>query len=102
MFRVLMNKFHYNSAIETVTNIKDDDEYYFRNGVENFNRIYFKYQTEWKTSDIGEKIIRICKMTDHRRSDLIQFYLYISKYRQDAFFDIGLYLLIARCYGIQK
>lgn len=52
-----------------------------RFGVENFNKIFFKYPPEWKTADVGEKIIGIRKMTIHWKDDDIKFMLYVRKYK---------------------
>lgn len=53
----------YNSVVDAIT-IKDEDgsENYFRKGNEHFSSIYFKYPPEWRTSDVGEKIIFVCNM----------------------------------------
>ena len=53
-----------------------------RFGVENFNRLYFKYPPEWKTSNIGEKIIGVRNMTIHWKDANFQFILYVRKYKQ--------------------
>lgn len=55
---------------------------FFHNGEDNFNRIYFHYPAEWKTSNIGEKIIGIRNMTIHWKDGSLRFILYIRKYRQ--------------------
>lgn len=71
----------YNSTVDAVSNTDEKgDETYFQNGIQHFNRIYFKYPPEWKTSNIGEKIIGIRRMNMHRKTDTIRFNLYIRKY----------------------
>ena len=76
----------YNSTVDAVSNIDEKgDETYFQNGIQHFNRIYFKYPPEWKTSNIGEKIIGIRRMNMHRKTDTIRFNLYIRKYSWDPF-----------------
>ena len=52
-----------------------------RFGVEHFNRLYFKYPPEWKTSNIGEKIIGVRNMTIHWKDADLQFVLYVRKYK---------------------
>ena len=81
----------YNSFIDAVTN---NDENYFQNGEKHFNRIYFKYPPEWKTSNVGEKIIGIRNMKFNvRKCCQLEFILYIRKYKQDKFAELakGLY-----------
>lgn len=85
----------YNSVKDVIT-AKDEDgcEYYFRNGIEHFNRIYFKYPPKWMTSDIGEKIIEVCNMKISIRQRMqLEFVLYIRKYKKDKFDELaeGLY-----------
>ena len=46
------------------------------------NRIEFIYPPEWKTSNVGEKIIGIRNMTIHRKEGTLQFMLYIRKYKR--------------------
>lgn len=76
----------YNSTVDAVSNTDEKgDETYFQNGIQHFNRIYFKYPPEWKTSNIGEKIIGIRRMNMHRKTDTIRFNLYIRKYSWDPF-----------------
>ena len=60
----------YNSTVDALES-KDEDGYsiYFQNGNQHFNRIYFKYPLEWKTSNVGEKIIGIRRMNIHRKTD---------------------------------
>lgn len=85
----------YNSCIDAVTNIdEDNEESYFQNGKDHFNRIYFKYPPEWRTSNIGEKIIGIRNMQfSVRKCCVLHFVLYIRKYKQDKFDELakGLY-----------
>lgn len=71
----------YNSTVDAIMNTDNEgDDVYFQNGIQHFNRIYFKYPPEWKTSNIGEKIIGIRRMNMHRVSDTIRINLYIRKY----------------------
>lgn len=86
----------YNSYTDAITNVDKEtgDKSYFRNGNEHFNRIYFKYPPEWKTSNVGEKIIGVRNMRISIRKHLqLEFTLYIRKYRQDKFKELakGLY-----------
>lgn len=86
----------YNSYRDAVTNVDNQsgDEAYFQNGPKHFNRIYFKYPPEWKTSNVGEKIIGVRNMKfSVRKCCQLEFELYIRKYRQDKFDDLakGLY-----------
>ena len=78
----------YNSTVDALES-KDEDGYsiYFQNGNQHFNRIYFKYPLEWKTSNVGEKIIGIRRMNIHRKTDSIKFNLYIRKYLWEPFND---------------
>ena len=79
----------YNSIKDDIT-IKDMFGHidYFRNGIEHFYRIYFKYSPEWRTSDVGEKIIGVCRIKiSIRQSMQLKFVLYICKYRKDKFDD---------------
>ncbi|KAK8875784.1 hypothetical protein M9Y10_005959 [Tritrichomonas musculus] len=46
------------------------------------NRLEFTYPPEWKTSNVGEKIIGIRNMTIHRKEGTLQFILYIRKYKR--------------------
>ena len=86
----------YNSCADAIS-YKDpvsNEKKYYTNGDKHFNRIYFKYPPEWKTSNAGEKIIgvRNMKISIRKRMQLV-FNLYIRKYRQDKFDDLarGLY-----------
>ena len=81
----------YNSVTDAITT-KDEDGHkdYFRNGIEHFNRIYFNYPPEWRTSDVGEKIIGVRNMRINIRQCMqLEFVLYIRKYKQDKFNDIA-------------
>lgn len=49
--------------------------------VEHFNRLYFMYPPEWKTPNIGEKIIGVRNMTIHWKDANLQFVLYVRKYK---------------------
>ena len=51
-------------------------------GLEHFNRLYFKYPPEWKTSNVGEKIIGVRNMTIHWKDNDLRFMLYIRKYKK--------------------
>ncbi|KAK8888261.1 hypothetical protein M9Y10_039326, partial [Tritrichomonas musculus] len=51
-------------------------------GNKHFNRLYFKYPPEWKTSNVGEKINGVRKMSIHWRDGKLNFMLYIRKYNQ--------------------
>lgn len=58
---------------------------YLTNGVEHFNRLYFNYPPEWKTSNIGEKIIGVRNMSVKLRNGELNFILYIRKYDYGIF-----------------
>ena len=78
----------YNSTVDAlVSKDEDGDDIYFQNGIQHFNRIYFDYPPEWKTSNVGEKIIGIRRMNIHRKTDTIKFNLYIRKYLWEPFND---------------
>lgn len=63
---------------------------YLRNGNEHFNRLYFKYPPEWKTSNVGEKKIGIRNMKiSIRKLMRLEFILYIRKYWQDKFNELA-------------
>ncbi|KAK8842361.1 hypothetical protein M9Y10_025940 [Tritrichomonas musculus] len=62
----------YNSTVDAlVSKDENGDDIYFQNGIQHFNRIYFDYPPEWKTSNVGEKIIGIRRMNIHRKTDTI-------------------------------
>ena len=46
------------------------------------NRLEFTYPPEWKTSNVGEKIIGIRNMTIHRKEGTLQFMQQIRKYKR--------------------
>ena len=82
----------YNSIVDAITNVdqQTDEISYFHNGIEHFNRIYFKYPPEWKTSDVGEKIIGVRNMKINIRKHLqIEFTLYVRKYRKNKFDELA-------------
>ena len=85
----------YNSREDAVTCIDENgEEEYFMNGKEHFNRIYFRYPPEWRTSDVGEKIIGVRNMKISIRKGIqLEFVLYIRKYKKDKFDELakGLY-----------
>lgn len=86
----------YNSYRDAVTDVNNvtGGENYFQNGPKHFNRIYFKYPPEWRTSNVGEKIIGVRNMKfSVRKCYKLEFELYIRKYRQDKFDELaeGLY-----------
>ena len=72
----------YNSISDAVTTkIDNDREVYFQDSNKDFNQIYFKYPHEWRTSDVGEKIIGIRNMKINVRKNIrLDFVLYIRKY----------------------
>lgn len=75
----------YNSFANAVTNVysQSGDKSYFRNCDEHFNKIYFKYQPDWKKSDIGEMNIGILNMKiSIKKCMQLEFMLYILKYKQ--------------------
>lgn len=82
----------YNSFSDAITYVDPVNGFksYFRDDPAHFNRIYFKYPPEWKTSNIGEKIIgvRNMKISIRKRMQL-EFTLYIRKYKQQAFDDLS-------------
>ena len=81
----------YNSVTDAITT-KDEDGHkdYFRNGIEHFNRIYFNYPPEWRTSDVGEKIIGVRNMRINIRQCMqLEFVLYIRKYKRDKFNELA-------------
>lgn len=81
----------YNSRKDAITCINENgDLTYFMNGVEHFNRIYFRYPPEWRTSDVGEKIICVRNMKINVRNCMeIAFELYIRKYKKDKFDELA-------------
>ena len=81
----------YNSREDAITCINENgEEEYFMNGKEHFNRIYFRYPPEWKTSDVGEKIIGVRNMKISIRQCMrLSFVLYIRKYRKDKFDELA-------------
>ena len=46
---------------------------FFHNGDDHFNRIYFHCPSEWKTSNVGEKIIGVRNMMIHWKDDSLRF-----------------------------
>ena len=86
----------YNSFTDAISNTDTitGEKSYYQNGPKHFNRIYFKYPPEWKTSNVGEKIIGIRNMKFNvRKCCQLEFILYIRKYKQDKFAELakGLY-----------
>ena len=82
----------YNSFTDTITDVDSETGYksYFKDNPKHFNRIYFKYPPEWKTSNVGEKIIGIRNMKISIRKRMqIEFTLYIRKYKQDKFNELA-------------
>ena len=81
----------YNSVTDAITTKDEDgDKDYFRNGIEHFNRIYFNYPPEWRTSDVGEKIIGVRNMRINIRQCMqLEFVLYIRKYKRDKFNELA-------------
>lgn len=72
----------YNSVVDS---LKVSGKYYpkyYTNGDEHFNRIYFNYPPEWKTSNTGEKIIGIRNMSIKWRDGELNFILYIRQYNE--------------------
>ena len=76
----------YNSIVDSV---KVKGEYgitkYYTDNNEHFNRIYFKYPAEWRTSNLGEKIIGVRHMSVKWRTGWIEFIIYVKKYDSDAY-----------------
>ena len=58
---------------------------YYTDNDEHFNRIYFKYPAEWKTSNLGEKIIGVRHMSVKWRTGWIKFTIYVRKYDTDVY-----------------
>ena len=76
----------YNSVADS---LKTSDKYYHEND-KYFNRLYFNYPPEWKTSNIGEKIIGVRDMSIQWREGELNFVLYIRKYNHDKFDEVNI------------
>ena len=78
----------YNSTVDAIRDSSHDLNRYYHQSDKYFNRLYFKYPPEWKTSNIGEKIIGIRNMTTKWRDGDLDFVLYIRKYDRNKFDDV--------------
>ena len=84
----------YNSVVDSLKKSKESEEIekyglnYYHGSDDCFNRIYFKYPPEWKTSNVGEKIIGIRNMLTTWRDGELNFVLYIRKYDFSAYESI--------------
>ena len=76
----------YNSIVDSLR-VKDDygTTKYYTDNPEHFNRIYFKYPAEWRTSNLGEKIIGVRHMSVKWRTGWIDFIIYVRKYDSDTY-----------------
>ena len=76
----------YNSIVDSV---RVKGEYgitkYYTDSDEHFNRIYFKYPAEWRTSNLGEKIIGVRHMSVKWREGWLNFIIYVRKCDSDAY-----------------
>ena len=70
----------YNSTTDSLKIKNDDNSDYYHGHVDNFNRLYFKYPPEWKTSNIGDKIIGVRNMSIKLRNGELNFRLYVRMY----------------------
>ncbi len=52
-----------------------------------FNRYYFNYPPEWKTSNMGEGIVGVRSLWTMNRPREFSFIIYIRKYKKVKFFD---------------
>lgn len=67
---------------------KDKDGNFIRQPIMDtnyFNRYYFNYPPEWKTSDTGEQIIGLRSIWIHKKKRKLEFQLCIRKYRKSSF-----------------
>ncbi len=53
-----------------------------------FNRYYFNYPAEWKTSDTGEPIVGLRSIWIHKKKRKLEFQLCIRKYRKSTFLKV--------------
>ena len=72
---------------DIATNIcKDSSGNYIRRPIidkDKFNRYYFNYPAEWKTSDAGEPIVGLRSIWIHKKKRKLEFQLCIRKYTKD-------------------
>lgn len=52
-----------------------------------FNRFYFNYPPEWKTSNTGEMIVGVRSMWTLHKKREVSFLLYLRKYRKQKFYE---------------
>ncbi|KAK8872231.1 hypothetical protein M9Y10_007997 [Tritrichomonas musculus] len=71
----------YNSNVDALRTTKkyENGTKIDHRGNEHFNRLYFKYPPEWKTSNVGEKINGVRKMSIHWRDGMLNLMLYIDQ-----------------------
>ena len=76
----------YNSIVDSVR-VKGDygTTKYYTDSNEHFNRIYFKYPAEWRTSNLGEKIIGVRHMSVKWRTGWIKFDLFVRKFDNEMY-----------------
>ncbi|KAK8893763.1 hypothetical protein M9Y10_022192, partial [Tritrichomonas musculus] len=78
----------YNSVVDS---LRVETDYgttkYYTDNDEHFNRICFKYPSEWRTSNLGEKIIGVRNMSVKWRTGWIKFNIYVRKYDSDVYDD---------------
>ena len=72
---------------------------YYHGHSDYFNRLYFKYPPEWKTSNIGEKIIGVRNMTIKLRDGELLFRLFARMYDKNV---LGSKLSIKFMINIQR
>ena len=76
----------YNSVVDSLRVEGDHGTTkYYTDNDEHFNRIYFKYPAEWRTSNLGEKIIGVRHMSVKWRTGWIKFDLFVRKFDNDAY-----------------
>lgn len=52
-----------------------------------FNRFYFNYPPEWKTSNTGEMIVGVRSMWTSNKRRTFPFMIFLRKYRKDKFYE---------------
>ena len=52
-----------------------------------FNRYYFNYLPEWKTSNVGESIIGVRSMWTMNKNRVLSFAILVRKYKKEKFYE---------------
>ena len=52
-----------------------------------FNRFYFNYPPEWKTSNTGEMIVGVRSMWTSNKRRIFPFMIFLRKYRKEKFYE---------------